>query len=119
MFFPQNHGNIEEQKKLAAVSRETPKSTRNSRSQNTLDTGLAQEYISQVSEEIDGRLIKKLSKDFNRTKSCILVALSKIDEILLNPEVRTCYVAVPGTSRNNDSENREPTGDRSLGDPCP
>ena len=26
---------------------------------------------------------------------------------------------VPGTSRINESEKREPTWDRSLGDPCP
>ena len=38
----------------------------------------------------------------------------------LNPQVRTCSVDVPGTAPgNNDSENREPTRDRSLGDPCP
>ena len=46
-------------------------------------------------------------------------ALWKLDEFLLNPQVRTCSVAVPGTSRNNFSENRETTGDRSLDDPCP
>ena len=46
-------------------------------------------------------------------------ALSKLDEHLLNPQVRTCSVAVPGTSRNNISENRETTGDRSSDDPCP
>ena len=80
---------------------------------------MAQEYIFQVSEEIEGRVTKKLSKKFSRTESRILGALSKLDEFLLNPEVRTCSVAVPGTSRNNDSEMREPTGDRSLGDPCP
>ena len=45
-------------------------------------------------------------------------ALSKLDEFLLNPQVRTCSAVVPGTSRNYDSENREPTGDGSLGDPC-
>ena len=46
-------------------------------------------------------------------------ALSKLDEFLLSPQVRTCSVAVPGKSRNNDSENREAIGDRSLGNPCP
>ena len=46
-------------------------------------------------------------------------ALIKLDELLLNPQVRTCSVAVPGTTRNSGSENRETTGDRSLGDPCP
>ena len=106
-------------RKLAAVSRERPESTRNSSAQNTLDPELAQDYISQVSEEIEGRVTKKLSKEFSRTESRILGALSKLDEFLLNPQVRTCSVAVPGTFRNSNSENRKPTGDRSLDDPCP
>ena len=110
---------LRNKKKLAAISRETPENTRNSQSENTLDPGMAQEYISQVSEEFEGRVTKKLSKEISRTDSRILGALSKLDEFLLNPQVRTCSVAVPGTSRNNDSENREPIGDRSLGDPCP
>ena len=80
---------------------------------------MAQEYIPQVSEEIEGRVTKKLSKEFSRTESRILGALSKLDDFLLNPQVRTCSVAVLGTSRNSNSENREPTGDRSLDDPCP
>ena len=106
-------------RKLAAVSRETPENTRNNQSQNTLDPKKAQEYISQVSEEIEGRVTKKLSKKFSGTESRILGALSKLDEFVLNPQVRTCFVAVPGTSRNSNSENREPTGDRSLDDTCP
>ena len=44
-------------------------------------------------------------------------ALSKLDEFLLHPQVRTCSVTVPGTSRNNNSENRETTRDRSSDDP--
>ena len=110
---------LRNKRKLAAVSRETPESTRNSRAQNTLGPDLAQDYISQVSEEIEGRVTKKLSKEFSRTESRILGALSKLDEFLLNPQVRTCSVAVPGNSRNSNSENREPTGDHSLNDPCP
>ena len=80
---------------------------------------MAQEYNSQVSKEIEGRVSKKLSKEFSRTESRILGALSKLDDFLLKPQVRTCSAGVPGTSRNSDSENREPTGDRSLDDPCP
>ena len=79
---------------------------------------MPQEYISQVSEDIDGRVTRKLSKEFSRTESRNLGALSKLDDFLLNPQVWTCSVAVPGTSRNSNSENREPTGDRSLYDPC-
>ena len=95
-------------RKPAAVSRETPEKTRNGRTQNILDPELAQDYISQVSEEIEGRVTKKLSKEFSKTESRILGALSKLDEFLLNPQVRTCSVAVPGTSRSNNLENHEP-----------
>ena len=104
---------------LAAVSRETPENARNSQSQNTFDPEIAQEYISQVSEEIKWRVTKKLSKEFSRTESYIFGDLSKLDEFLLNPQVRTCSLAVPETSGNSNSENREPTGDRPLNNPCP
>ena len=80
---------------------------------------MAEEYITQVSEEIEWRVLEKLSQEFSRTESRILGASSKLDEFLLNPQVQTCSVAVPGTSRNSNSENREPTGDRSPNDPCP
>ena len=110
---------LRNKRKLAAVSRETPENSRDSQSQNTLDPELAQDYISQVSKEIEGRVTKKLSKEFSRTESRTLGALSKLHEFLLNPQVRNCSVAVPCTSRNSDSENREPTGHRSLKDPCP
>ena len=110
---------LRNKRKLAAVSRETRGSTRNSRGQSTLDPYLTQDYISQVSEEIEGRVTKKLSNEFSTTESRILGALSKLDKFLLNPQVRTCSVAVPGTCRNNNSENRETTGDRSSDNPCP
>ena len=80
---------------------------------------MAQEYISQVSEEIEGRVTRKLLNEFSRTESLALGASSKLDEFLLNTQVRTCSVALPGTSRINNSESRKPTGDRSLDNPCP
>ena len=81
---------LRNKKKLAAVSRETPDSSRGSRGRNVLDPELTQDYICRVSEEIEGRVTKKLSKEFNKTESRILGALSKLDEFLLNPQVRTC-----------------------------
>ena len=110
---------LRSKRKLAAVSRETPEGSRSSRAQNELDLELTQDYISQVSEEIEGRVTKKLSKEFSKTESRILGAFSKLDEFLLNPQVRTCSVTVPGTFRNNNSGNRETTGDRSSDDPYP
>ena len=112
---------LKKKNKLAAVSRETPEITRNSQSSHK--THLIQEWPKSTSPRFskrnEGRVTKNFSEDFSRTESVILGALSKFDEFLLNPQVRTCSVAVPGTSRNNGSENREPTGDRSLGNPCP
>ena len=110
---------LRNKRKLAAVSRETPEGSRGSRGRNVLETELTQDYISQVSEEIEGRVTKKLPKEFNKTESRILGALSKLDEFLLNPQVRTCSVAAHGTSRNANSENRETQGDLSLNDPYP
>ena len=110
---------LRSKRKLAAVSRETSENAKNSQSQNTLDPKMAQEYISQVSGTIQGRFTKKLSNDFSRTESRILGALSKHDDFLLNPQVRTFSTAVLGKSRKNDSEYRGPTGDHFLGDPCP
>ena len=84
---------LRNKRKLAAVSREAPESSSSSRRRNVLDPELTQGYISQVSEEIEGRVTKKLSKEFNKTESRILGALSKLDEFLLNAQVWTCSVA--------------------------
>ena len=110
---------LRNKRNLAAVSRETPEKTRNRRVQNTLDSESTQDYISQVSKETEGRVTNKPSKKFSKRESRILNALSKLDEFHLNPQVRTCSVAVPAASRNNNSENRKHTGDRSLDDPYP
>ena len=119
VFPSRNMATLRNKRKLAAVSRETPESSRSGRGQTVLNPELTQEYISQVSEEIEGRVTKKLSKEFSKTESRILGALSKLGEFLLNPQVRTCSVAAHGTSRNSNSENREIHGDRSSDDPYP
>ena len=118
-FFPsRTMATLRNKRKLAAVSRETPDSSRGSRGRNVLDPELTQDYIYQVSEEIEGRVTKKLSKELSKTESRILGALSKLDEFLLNPQVRTCSV-FQGASKNANSENREIHGNRSSNDPYP
>ena len=109
---------LRNKRKLAAVSTETPDSSRSSTGRTVLDPELTQDYISQVSEEIEGRVTKKVSKEFNKTESRILGALSKLEEFLLNPQVRTCSV-FQEAPRNANSENRENHGDRSSNDPYP
>ena len=46
-----------------AVSRETPEKTRNNQSQNTLNPGTAEEYITQFFEKIEGKVTKKFPKN--------------------------------------------------------
>ena len=118
-FSPSKMATLRNKRKLAAVSREVPESARSGRAPNVPDPELTQEYISQVSEEIEGRVTKKLSKEFSRTESRILGALSKLDEFLLNPQVRTCSVVAPGTSRSNNLENQGTNEDRPSDDPGP
>ena len=63
---------------------------------------MAEEYITQVFEEIEKRLTKKLSLEISRTESRISGALSKLVESLPNPQVGSFSVTVPGTSRNKN-----------------
>ena len=75
--------------------------------------------ITQVSEEIEGRVTKKLSQQFNRTESRILGALSKLHEFLFNAQIRTHSGTVSGTFRKTNVENQEPKEDRSQDDRHP
>ena len=97
---------LRNKKKLTVVARENKEgSPRNSQSRNSAVPRINEEYITQVSEEIEGRVMKKLSQEFIRTESQILGALSKSDEFLLNPQVRGQSGTVPGTSRNMNIKN--------------
>ena len=110
---------LRNKRKLAAMARKTQENPRNHQSQNSAAPGNTEDYIAKVSEEIEGRVTKKLSQEFSRTESRILDALSKLDEFLLNPQIRTFSENTPGRFRNTDIENQEPSGDRCQSDPHP
>ena len=110
---------LRNKRKLAAMAKETHGYPRNNQSQNSSAPGITEVYIAQLSEEIEGRVAKKLTQEFSRTESRNLGALSKLDEFLLNPQIRTFAGTVPRTFRNADVENQEPSGDRSKNDPHP
>ena len=111
---------LRNKRKLAAVTRETQEEHPwNVQSRNTFVPRINEEYITQVSEEIEGRVTRKLFQEFSRTESRILGALSKLDEFLLNQQIRTHSGIVPGTFRNTNVENQEPNEDRSQDDPHP
>ena len=79
---------LRNKQKLAAVSREAQEHARKSQSRSTFVQGITEEYITQISEEIEDRVTKKLSEEFSRTESRILGALSELEEFLSNPRTR-------------------------------
>ena len=111
---------LRNKRKLAAVTREIQEEhPRNGQSRNTSVPRINEEFITQVSEEIENRVTKKLSQDFSRAESRILGALSKLDEFLLNPHITTHSETVPGTFRNTNVENQGTNEDDSQSDPHP
>ena len=111
---------LRNKRKLAAVTRETQEENpRNGQSRKTSVPRINEEYITQVFEQIEGRVTKKLSQEFSRTESRVLGALSKLDEFLLNQQITTHSGTVPGTFQNTKVENQETNEDDSQSDPNP
>ena len=111
---------LRNKRKLAAVTRETQEEhLRNGQSRNTSITRINEEYITKFFEEIEGRVTRKLSQEFSRTECRIFCALSKLDEFLLNPQIRTHSGTVPGTFRNTNVENQGTKEYDSQSDPLP
>ena len=111
---------LRNKRKLAAVTRETQEENpTNGQSRNTSVPRINEECITQISEQIEGRVTKKLSQEFSRTESRILGALSKLDEFLLNQQRQTHSETVPGTFRNTNVENQGTNEDHSQSDPHP
>ena len=109
---------LRNKRKLAAVTRGTQEENpRNGQSRNTSVPRINEEYITQASEEIEGRVSKKLSRDFSRTESRILGALTKLDEFLSYQQIHTHFETVPGTFRNTNVENQGTNEDDSQSDP--
>ena len=59
---------------------------RNTQARNTNSPRIQEEYITRVSEKLEGRVTKKLSQESIETKNRILDALSRVDQFLLNPQ---------------------------------
>ena len=111
---------LRNKRKLADVTREIQEENpRNGQSRNTSVPRINEECITQVFEEVERRVTKKLSQEFSRTESRILGALSKLDEFLLNQLITMHSETVPGTSRNTNMENQGTKEDDSQCDPHP
>ena len=68
-------------RRLAALDREKcEEHTRSNLAQKSNVPRSQEDYITQVSEEIEGRVTKRLSLEFSRTKNRILGALARLDD---------------------------------------
>ena len=78
-----------------------------------------EDYITQVSEEIEGRVKKKLSQQFSRTENRILGALARLDDFLMNPLLQGHSGTPQGTSWNALSTSQGSNEDDSQSAPHP
>ena len=87
--------------------------------QNSNVSRSQEDYITQVSEEIEGRVTQKLSKEFSRTENRLLSALARLDDYLMNPLIQGHSGITPETCRNAFSTNQGTNEDDSQSDPHP
>ena len=106
--------------KLAALNKENCEEyPRSNLAQNSNVPRSQEDYITQVSEEIEGRVTKKLSQEFNRTENRILGALARPDDFLTNPLIQGHSGTAPETSRNVFSISQRMNEDDSQSNPHP
>ena len=107
-------------KKLAALNKENcEEHPRSILAQNSNFPRSQENHITQVSEEIEGRVTKRLSQEFIRTKNRIIGALARLDDLLLNPLIQSDSGIAPDTSRNAFSTSQGTNEDDSQSDPHP
>ena len=78
--------------RFAAFNEENcEKYPRSNWAQNTNVPRSQEDYITQVFEEIEGRVAKKVSQEFSRIENRILGALSQLVGFLLNPLIQAWH----------------------------
>ena len=113
-------GTLRNKRNFAALNKENCEEHPRSNMAQNLNAPRSQEdYITQVSEEIEGRVTKKLSKVFSRTENRILGALARLDDVLMNPLTQGHSGTAPETSRNAFIPSQGTNEDDSQSDPHP
>ena len=103
---------LRNKRKLAPLNKEIcEEHPRNNMAQNLNLPRSQEDYITQVSEEIEGRVTKKLSQEFRRTENHILGALARLDDFLMNSLRQGHSGTAPETSRNALSTSQETNED--------
>ena len=107
-------------KKLAALNKENcEEHPRSNLAQNSDVSRSQEDYITQVPEEIEGRITKRLSEEFSGTENRTLGALARLDDFFMNPLLQGHSGTTPEASRNALSTNQGTNEDDSQNDPHP
>ena len=107
-------------RKLAALNTENcEENPRSNMAQNSGAPRSQEDYITQVSEEIEERVTKRLSKEFSRTANRIVGALARLDDFLMNPLLPGHSGTTPEPTRNTSHNNQGTKEDGSQNDPHP
>ena len=78
-----------------------------------------EDYITQVSEESEGTVTRKLSQEFSRRENHILGALARLDDFFMDPLVQGYSGTVPEISRNAFGTNQRKNEEDAQSDPHP
>ena len=107
-------------RKLAALNRENcEEHPRSNLAKNSSAPRSQEDYITQVSEEIKGRVTKRLSKEFSITGNRILGALARLDDFLMNPLLPGHSGTTPEPTQNALNTSQGTNEDNSQNDPRP
>ena len=107
-------------RKLAALKKENcEEHPRSNLASNSNVPRSQEDYITQVSDEIEGRVTKKLPQEFSRTENRILGALARLDDFLMNPLLQGHSGTTPEASRNVFSISQGTNEDDSQSNPHP
>ena len=107
-------------RKLAALNKEDcEEHPRSNLAQNSCAPRSQEDYITQVSVEIEGRVTERLSKEFSGTENCILGALACLDDFLMNPLLQGHSRTAPEPSRKALNTSHVTNEDDSENDPHP
>ena len=115
--------NTRNKRRLAEIQDNFEEENSQSSSRERSQADLNENYITQVSQEIEGRIAKKLSQEFSKRESRILGALAKLDHFLTNPpdlngastprQKITSVMGNSGTQSSNMPEREGYTGEGS------
>ena len=111
---------LRNERKLVALNKENCEELpRRNLAQNSNVPRSPEEYITQISEEIEGRVTKKLSQEFSRIENRILGGLSPLGDFLKNPLIQGHSGNAREMSLNAYGPNQGTIEDDSRIDPHP